>query len=135
MPYYLLKKIRKREEDQYGHSPKKRKYSLETRAVFSWISEVVRGYTDISPTGHFPDWHFPEDKSLSGTSLMDTYPMDIFRNGQFPDRALLRRRLPRPKSFLSRRLATRSKKSRQKVEYLENKKSFWGEIKSIFHHF
>ena len=31
--------------------------------------------------------------------------------------------------------ATRSKKSRQKVKYLENKKSFWSEIKSIFCHF
>ena len=28
-----------------------------------------------------------------------------------------------------------SKKSRQKVKYLENEKSFWGGIKSIFHHF
>ena len=27
------------------------------------------------------------------------------------------------------------KKSRQKSEYLENEKSFWGKIKSIFHHF
>ena len=26
-----------------------------------------------------------------------------------------------------------TKKSRQKLKYLENKKSFWGEIKSIFH--
>ena len=26
-------------------------------------------------------------------------------------------------------------KSRQKLKYLENEKSFWGEIKSIFHHF
>ena len=28
-----------------------------------------------------------------------------------------------------------TKKSRQKIKYLENEKSFWGEIKSIFHHF
>ena len=28
-----------------------------------------------------------------------------------------------------------SKKRRQKFEYLENDKSFWDEIKSIFHHF
>ena len=27
------------------------------------------------------------------------------------------------------------KKSRQKFKYFENKKSFWGGIKSIFHHF
>ena len=27
------------------------------------------------------------------------------------------------------------KKSRQKLRYLENEKSFFGEIKSIFHHF
>ena len=27
------------------------------------------------------------------------------------------------------------KKSRQKFEYLVNEKSFWGDIKSIFHHF
>ena len=27
------------------------------------------------------------------------------------------------------------KKSRQKSEYLDNEKSFWGEIKSIFYHF
>ena len=28
-----------------------------------------------------------------------------------------------------------TKKSRQKIKYLENEKSFWSEIKSIFHHF
>ena len=28
-----------------------------------------------------------------------------------------------------------TKKSRQKLKYLENGKSFWSEIKSIFHHF
>ena len=28
-----------------------------------------------------------------------------------------------------------TKKSRQKVRYLENENNFWGEIKSIFHHF
>ena len=28
-----------------------------------------------------------------------------------------------------------TKKSRQKLKYLENEKCFWGEIKSIFHHF
>ena len=28
-----------------------------------------------------------------------------------------------------------TKKSRQKLKYLENEKSFWGEIKSIFNHF
>ena len=28
-----------------------------------------------------------------------------------------------------------TEKSKQKFKYLENKKSFWGEIKSIFHHF
>ena len=28
-----------------------------------------------------------------------------------------------------------SKKSRQKLKYLENEKSFYDEIKSIFHHF
>ena len=27
------------------------------------------------------------------------------------------------------------KKWRQKLKYPENKKSFWGEIKSVFHHF
>ena len=28
-----------------------------------------------------------------------------------------------------------TKKSREKLEYLENEKNFQGEIKSIFHHF
>ena len=28
-----------------------------------------------------------------------------------------------------------TKKSRQKLKYLENERSFWGEIKIIFHHF
>ena len=28
-----------------------------------------------------------------------------------------------------------TKKSRQKLKYLENEKSFWDEIKSIFYHF
>ena len=28
-----------------------------------------------------------------------------------------------------------TRNSRQKFEYLENKKSFWGEMKSVFHHF
>ena len=28
-----------------------------------------------------------------------------------------------------------TKKSRQKLKYLDNEKSFWGDVKSIFHHF
>ena len=28
-----------------------------------------------------------------------------------------------------------TKKSRQKLKYLENEENFWGEIKNIFHHF
>ena len=31
--------------------------------------------------------------------------------------------------------ACMTKMSRQKFKYLENEKSFWGEIKNIFHHF
>ena len=37
--------------------------------------------------------------------------------------------------FLTKLLWYMTKKSRQKLKYLENGKSFWGEIKSIFHHF
>ena len=37
--------------------------------------------------------------------------------------------------FLIRPFWYMTKKSRQKLKYLENKRSFWGEIKSIFHHF
>ena len=28
-----------------------------------------------------------------------------------------------------------TKKSRQKLKYLDNEKSLWGDVKSIFHHF
>ena len=37
--------------------------------------------------------------------------------------------------FLTKPLSYMTKKSRQKFKYLENEKSFWGEIKSIFHLF
>ena len=37
--------------------------------------------------------------------------------------------------FLIKPFCYMTKKSRQKFKYLENKKSFWGEIKSLFHHF
>ena len=37
--------------------------------------------------------------------------------------------------FLIKPFCYTTKKSRQKLKYLENEKSFWGEIKSIFHHF
>ena len=37
--------------------------------------------------------------------------------------------------FLIKPFCYMTKKSRQKLKYLENEKSFWGEIKSIFHHF
>ena len=37
--------------------------------------------------------------------------------------------------FLIKLFCYMTKKSRQKFKYLENKKSFWDEIKSIFHHF
>ena len=37
--------------------------------------------------------------------------------------------------FLIKPFRCMIKKSRQKLRYLENKKSFWGERKSIFHHF
>ena len=37
--------------------------------------------------------------------------------------------------FLIKSFCYMTKKSRQKLKYLENKKSFWSEIKSIFHHF
>ena len=37
--------------------------------------------------------------------------------------------------FLIKPFCYMTKKSRQKFEYLENEKSFWDEIKSIFHHF
>ena len=36
--------------------------------------------------------------------------------------------------FLIKPLCYMTKKPRQKFKYLENEKSFWGEIKSIFHH-
>ena len=36
--------------------------------------------------------------------------------------------------FLNKPFCYMTKKSRQKFRYLENKKSFWCEIKSIFHH-
>ena len=38
-------------------------------------------------------------------------------------------------SFWSSRFCYMTKKSRQKFKYLENRKSFWREMKSIFHHF
>ena len=38
-------------------------------------------------------------------------------------------------NFLFKPFRYMTKKSRQKLEYLENEKSFWCEIKSIFHHF
>ena len=38
-------------------------------------------------------------------------------------------------TFLIRLLVKMTKKSRQKFKYLENEKSFQGEIKSIFYHF
>ena len=37
--------------------------------------------------------------------------------------------------FLIKSFFSMTKKSRQKFYYLENEMSFWGEIKSIFHHF
>ena len=37
--------------------------------------------------------------------------------------------------FLIKPFCYMTKKSRQKLNYLESEKSFWGEIKSIFHHF
>ena len=37
--------------------------------------------------------------------------------------------------FLIKPFRYMTKKSRQKLKYLENKNSFWGEIKSIFDHF
>ena len=37
--------------------------------------------------------------------------------------------------FLIKPFLYMTKKSRQKLKYLENEKSFWGEIKSIFHYF
>ena len=37
--------------------------------------------------------------------------------------------------FLIKPICYMTKKSRQKLKYLENKKSFWSEIKSLFHHF
>ena len=37
--------------------------------------------------------------------------------------------------FLIKPFCYKTEKSRQKLKYLENEKSFWGEIKSIFHHF
>ena len=38
-------------------------------------------------------------------------------------------------SFLIKLFFYVTKKSRQKLKYLQNMKSFYGEIKSIFHHF
>ena len=38
-------------------------------------------------------------------------------------------------TFLMKSFWYMAKKSRQKLKYLENGKSFWREIKSIFHHF
>ena len=37
--------------------------------------------------------------------------------------------------FLNESFFLHDQKSRQKLKYLENKKSFQGEMKSIFHHF
>ena len=37
--------------------------------------------------------------------------------------------------FLMKRFRYMTKKSRKKIKYLENKKSFWRQIKSIFHNF
>ena len=37
--------------------------------------------------------------------------------------------------FLIKQFSYMNKKSRQKFKYLENKKSFYGEIKSTFHIF
>ena len=37
--------------------------------------------------------------------------------------------------FLIKPFWYRTKKSSQKLRYLENEKSFWSEIKTIFHHF
>ena len=37
--------------------------------------------------------------------------------------------------FLTKPFRYMTKKSKQKFKYIENKKSFWGKIKSIFHHF
>ena len=37
--------------------------------------------------------------------------------------------------FLIKPFRYMTKKSRQKLKYLENENSFWGEIKSIFDHF
>ena len=38
-------------------------------------------------------------------------------------------------TFLIKSFLYMTKKSTQKLKYLENEKSFYGEIKSIFHHF
>ena len=38
-------------------------------------------------------------------------------------------------TFLIKSFCYMTKNSRQKFKYLENEKSFWGEIKSILHHF
>ena len=46
--------------------------------------------------GKFPEWHFPEDKLQTDTSPTDISPMEIFLNGQFPNRTVSRWRLPRP---------------------------------------
>ena len=53
----------------------------------------------------------------------------------FTNQAVASSNLKLPLSFLSSRFVTWLKKSRQKLQYLENKKSFLGELKSIFHHF
>ena len=37
--------------------------------------------------------------------------------------------------FLIKQFSLHDQKPWQKLKYLENEKSFWGEIKSIFHHF
>ena len=37
--------------------------------------------------------------------------------------------------FYIKQFCYMTKRSRKKLKYLENKKSFWGEIKSIFHNF
>ena len=37
--------------------------------------------------------------------------------------------------FLIKPLCSMTKNSRQKLKYVKNEKNFWGEIKSIFHHF
>ena len=53
----------------------------------------------------------------------------------FVNQAVTSQNLKLTLKFLIKPFRYMTKKSRQKLKYPENKKSFWGEIKSIFHHF